>query len=180
MLVRPDLSCARHRFDLYKLFLLNNADYSHEARLKLAEAARWVGSFDDHVDDGSRASRRRAPSSPCLRCVTRCTLHPPIRPVSSPGPDPEWFTLVRDVSRLDRGLDCAVSLVSVTRLSVSRPLPVESQTLSIGLSWALSHSLRRAQPSSLWSLHSTRHSAPRVAESLHSHVTRLDHVILRA
>ena len=127
-----------------------------------------------------RASRRRAPSSPCLRCVTRCTPHPPIRPISSPGPDPKWFTLVRDVSRLDRGLDCAVSLDSVTRLSVSRPLPVESQTLSTGLSWALSHSLRRAQPSSLWTLHSTPHSAPRVAESLHSHVTRLDHVTLRA
>ncbi len=179
---------------MYKLFLLNNADYSHEARLKLADEARQRGGSGRSTTDARtivhrrrrqpdgrpRASRRRAPSYTLL--ALRYALHAtPANPSDlEPGPDPKWFTLVRDVSRLDRGLDCAVSLDSVTRLSVSRPLPVESQTLSTGLSWALSHSLRRAQPSSLWTLHSTPHSAPRVAESLHSHVTRLDHVTLRA
>jgi len=149
VLVRPDLSCARHRFDLYKLFLVF---YLIMRIIRTSRTSKIGGRGERQrgaVASGRRtcrrrcprASRRRAPSSPCLRCVTRCTPHPPIRPVSSPGPDPEWFTLVRDVSRLDRGLDCAVSLVSVTRLSVSRPLPVESQTLSIRLSWALSLTL---------------------------------------
>lgn len=178
MLVRPDLSCVRHRFDPYKLFFtFFNADYSHEARLK--SKIVWRGGSERAsarcFDEPRGPSRRRAPSSPCLRCVTRCTPHPPIRPVSSPGPDPEWFTLVRDVSRLDRTRLCGFSRLRDS-LSVSRSLPVESQTLSNGLSWALSHSLRRAQPLSLWTLPSTPHSAPRVTESLHSHVTRLDHV----